>query len=611
MISGAVMVFAIALIVAFCADAIVNGGKIYDGVKVGEVDVSGMTVDQAASALESHYGARVSGTSVTLYASEEAKAAAKEGQGQSEHILEQRDVEEARASSVSWSTNAQSLQASFDARSFAEQAFAVGRDDGGLFGRLRARLFGVEVSPAVDFVEESLETLLEEVDVAIGDPRVDWGVVVENGFASTTEGHDGWMVDRESFGKELESAFLQTEGGYASLVVHADYAPLRIDQQSAQSTADAVNAAISNGATLAYGDEEWFVDPATLGNWTEFKVEGAQDEGYRLAPSIDRNLATSSIVSVFEPTFGESGLSVSFDKDDSGNVIAHMGSGGIMPDIGKALDDLQAVLYGSQAPSDHSAFTVQVSQREVPESMEVDEAISLGLVICISRYETQYSSNVKARNHNIHLASDLIDNSVVKADGGEWSFNGTAGNCNEEAGFQSAGSIVAGEYTDEIGGGICQVATTVFNAVYDAGFPILSRWNHSLYMASYPAGRDAAVSYPDLDLRWSNDSGSDVLLRMSYTSSSVTCELYGVDPGYSVETKTGQWEEGEKYSTEIEVDETLPSGSSYVKTAGTNGKKITIVRTVTDKNGTLLREDVFESDYDPINEVKVVGPDSA
>lgn len=571
-----------------------------------------MTVEQADEALESFYGARVAGTSVSLYASEEAKAAAEEnGQAQSEDLLEQQDVDDARASSVSWSTNAQSLQASFDSQAFAERAYEIGRSDGGVLARASAKLFGTSLEPTVDFVDESVETLLEEVDEAIGDPRVDWGVVVEDGVATTTEGHDGWMVDRESFEDELERAFLQTDGGYASLVVHADYAPLRIDEAGAQQAADEVNSSISQGVDITYQGETRFLDPATLGNWTTFELAGSAEEGFRLEPRVDRKEATSYAISVFEPTFGDGGLAVTFEKDEQGDVIARMGSGGIMPDLSTALDTLEEELYGDAGGQDGSLQPIEVAQREVPETLPFDEAVDLGLVTCISRYETQYSSNVKSRNHNIHLAADLIDGSIVKADGGEWSFNETAGDCNEEAGFQSAGSIVAGEYTDEIGGGICQVATTVFNAVYDAGFPVLSRWNHSLYMASYPAGRDAAVSYPDLDLRWGNDSESDVLLSMSYTDSSVTCELYGVDPGYTVQTETGQWEEGERYATKVEVDDSLPSGSSYVKTAGTNGKKITIVRTVTDKNGTLLREDVFDSDYDPIDEVKVVGPDSA
>ena len=165
-----------------------------------------------------------------------------------------------------------------------------------------------------------------------------------------------------------------------------------------------------------------------------------------------------------------------------------------------------------------------------------------------------------------------------------------------------------GEYDVAIGGGICQVATTVFNAVYDAGFPVLTRHNHSLYIASYPTGRDAAVSWPDLDFVWQNDSASDVLVRLSCVDGSVTATLYGVDPGYKVSTTTGDWGEGRKYETRTTIDDTLAPNASYVKTRGTDGRTITIIRTVKDESGEVLHEDPFSSVYDPVTEVVVEGP---
>lgn len=174
----------------------------------------------------------------------------------------------------------------------------------------------------------------------------------------------------------------------------------------------------------------------------------------------------------------------------------------------------------------------------------------------------------------------------------------------------AAGAIVNDEYVDEEGGGVCQVATTVFNAVYDSGLPITKRRNHSLYIGSYPAGRDAAVSWPDLDLVWENDTDSAVLMRVTCTDSTVTATLYGVDPGYRTSTQVGEWEEGEKHKTRTEVDDSLSSGERHVKTRGTDGRKITIVRVVKDREGAVVREDVFSSEYAPITEVIVAASDA-
>ena len=230
------------------------------------------------------------------------------------------------------------------------------------------------------------------------------------------------------------------------------------------------------------------------------------------------------------------------------------------------------------------------------------------MISSIASFTTEYTVEPTSRQHNIHLGADLLNNSIIEAGGGRWSFNDISGDYNEEAGFQGAGAILDGEFVDAIGGGICQVATTVFNAVYESGFPVITRHNHSLYIASYPVGRDAAVAYPDLNLVWENDSASDVLLAMTYTDTTVTATLYGVNPEYQVSTQVGEWQAGEKYKTKTTVDENLAPGTSYVKTVGSDGRKISIVRTVKDKNGTILHEDLFSSTYDPLNEVKVEGP---
>ena len=246
----------------------------------------------------------------------------------------------------------------------------------------------------------------------------------------------------------------------------------------------------------------------------------------------------------------------------------------------------------------------------MPQRLTFQEAVDKGVVGPIGTFTTTYTTGqgTENRNHNIELVSQILDNSICKS-GETWSYNGTTGDCNEEKGFLGAGAIIDGEYTDSVGGGICQVATTVFDAVYESGLPVVERHNHSLYIASYPAGRDAAVSYPELDLVWRNDTASDVLVKVSTQVGSVTATLYGVDPGYQVTTETGQWEAGKKYSTTTKVDDTLAPGTSYVKTRGTDGSTIEVTRTVKDVNGNIVRQDLFASVYDPINEVILKGPD--
>ena len=115
----------------------------------------------------------------------------------------------------------------------------------------------------------------------------------------------------------------------------------------------------------------------------------------------------------------------------------------------------------------------------------------------------------------------------VIAPGETFSFNGTTGARTADKGFREAPVIINGELQTGLGGGICQVSTTVFNAAYEAGLPIVSRTNHALYISHYPQGRDATVNYPDLDLKFRNDTGHWLLLRTWVGSSSLTVALYG------------------------------------------------------------------------------------
>ena len=87
--------------------------------------------------------------------------------------------------------------------------------------------------------------------------------------------------------------------------------------------------------------------------------------------------------------------------------------------------------------------------------------------------------------------------------------------------------IINGELETGLGGGVCQVSTTVFNAAYEAGLPITSRTNHALYISHYPLGRDATVDYPNIDLKFVNDTGNWLLLRTFVGSSSLVVNLYG------------------------------------------------------------------------------------
>ena len=131
-----------------------------------------------------------------------------------------------------------------------------------------------------------------------------------------------------------------------------------------------------------------------------------------------------------------------------------------------------------------------------------------------------------------------------------------------------------------------------------------------MYIASYPSGRDAAISWPDPDLVWHNDTNCDILLQTSWTDETITVTLLGVDPGYTVETVEGEFKDGEKHSVRTVENNDLEQGETQVKQGGVDGSSIDVIRTVRDANGNIVRKDTFTSVYDAQDEIIEVGPNT-
>nr|AYQ72383.1 delta-lactam-biosynthetic de-N-acetylase [Cohnella candidum] len=132
----------------------------------------------------------------------------------------------------------------------------------------------------------------------------------------------------------------------------------------------------------------------------------------------------------------------------------------------------------------------------------------------IGYYTTYYNAGNRGRSHNISLAARVIDSKVVFP-GESFSFNRTVGMRTTKAGYRRAPIIVQGELSEGIGGGICQVSSTLFNAVDRAGLTILERYSHSRRVPYVPSGRDATVSWGGPDFVFRNPYAQPVLIRAS------------------------------------------------------------------------------------------------
>ena len=230
----------------------------------------------------------------------------------------------------------------------------------------------------------------------------------------------------------------------------------------------------------------------------------------------------------------------------------------------------------------------------------------MGITGTVATYETFYGGDPN-RIHNVQLVAHLVDGKLI-APGQTFSFNGATGERSAEKGFLEAPVIINGELQTGLGGGVCQVSTTVFNAAFEAGLPIVERTNHALYISHYPLGRDATVNYPDVDLKFSNDTGHWLLLRTFVGSSSLTVGLYGTSPHRRVESIAAPLRVVSPPPVHKTVDATLKPGAVAVDDYGAPAQATSVERKVYAQGGKLLSDQTWYSSYRAEPKVIRVGP---
>jgi vancomycin resistance protein YoaR len=237
----------------------------------------------------------------------------------------------------------------------------------------------------------------------------------------------------------------------------------------------------------------------------------------------------------------------------------------------------------------------EVAVTEVKPDRTTEAAEAMGIKTALASFTTEFGGSENRRD-NVQLAAQIIHNTLV-APGEQFSFNDVVGRRTSERGFKTAPVIIeGGRLEDDLGGGICQVSTTLFNAAFFAGLDITERWNHSRYISSYPAGRDATVSWPAPNLRFRNDTPGWILVRASASRSSVTFVIYGTSQGRKVTYTTSEFYNIRLAKEKREQTGAIFVGETRVKDGGQDGKDIKVVRTVT-QNGEVIHKDVFVSTY--------------
>jgi vancomycin resistance protein YoaR len=402
-------------------------------------------------------------------------------------------------------------------------------------------------------------------------------------------GSAGRILDQAAASRVVVTALASLSRQPVALPVRID--PPTISTAQLEAASARIRVALSAPVRMRWQATSWTIAPWQLRSM--LALPGQQSKRLRIGgPGADRY-------------FGDLGRALNRPARNAGFAISPGDEVGIVPSRrGRTLEVQRTEANLLAAALSNEARTARVVVATTRPGRTTRAARALGIRGVVGSYETIYGGDAN-RIHNVQLVAQLLDGHLI-APGATFSFNQTTGARTAAKGFREAPVIINGEVQTGLGGGVCQVSTTVFNAAYEAGLKIASRTNHALYISHYPLGRDATVDYPDVDLRFVNDTNHWLLLRTFVGSYSLKVGLYGTPQHRRLVTQTRPLVETGPPPVEHQPDPNLARGKTSVVDSGEPSRS-TSVRRLVYQRGKLLYDDTWYSSYRSQPKIVLVG----
>ena len=221
----------------------------------------------------------------------------------------------------------------------------------------------------------------------------------------------------------------------------------------------------------------------------------------------------------------------------------------------------------------------------------------------LSSYTTSYASSNSNRSTNISLAASKINGKVLMP-GEEFSFNDTVGKRTVQAGFKTAAVYSNGQVTTDVGGGICQVSSTLYNAVLKSNLEITNRINHTFTVGYVPIGLDATVSWGAPDFKFKNNRSYPIKIVATTSNKKLTIQVFGLKEEVEYEVELVSYKTASvPYSTVYTTDSSLAKGKTKVVQSGSNGAK-SVAYKILKLNGKEVSRTLLSKDtYSPHNQI--------
>ncbi len=584
LVSG-IALFLVLILVWTLGYQLIYAGRIFPGVSIAGVDVSGLTPSDAAVKLSQTLSYPITGK--ILF----------------------RDGEKA------WVANPAQLGMVFDPSSSARTAYDLGRS-GGLFGALsgqiRAAGSGVKVAPVIVFDQRVAFQYLSQIATQINQSVTEGTLVLEGTNVVAEPGQVGRELKMDATLIYLGAQLQTFADGEVPLVVQ-EIQPQILDVSAQADTARQIlsqpltlvipNATQSDTGPYVYTQQiianMLGVQRVDGGVQVVLNQKGLRDMLVPIKNQVDRQPADAKFI---------------FNDDTHQLDVMEDSKVGRTMDIEasiKAIND--ALLRGEHTVP----LAVNEAQPKVPATATAQE---LGITQLVWSETSYFFGSSAERMQNIQAAAARF-HGVLVAPGETFSMGATMGDVSLDNGFAEALIIYGGRTIKGVGGGVCQVSTTLFRAVFNAGYPIVERTPHAYRVGYYEqspsgspdsrlAGLDATVYFPLVDFKFTNDTPYWILMETYMGSGSLTWKLYSTSDGRTVSwDTTGVTNVVPAPSPMYEENPELRKNEMKQVDWAANGADVTVTRTVM-RDGAVLFQDRFTTHYQPWQAICQYGPDS-
>ena len=564
-------------------------GRIFPGVSVAGVDLSGMSPSDAA--LKLNQALSFSTTGKILF----------------------RDGEKA------WVATPAELGMVFDPSSSAVTAYKLGRS-GGLFGALsgqiRAGGAGVSVPPVIVFDQRVAYHYLSQISTQVNQPLKEASLKLEGTNVVAEPGQVGRELKIDATLVYLAAQLQTFSDGEVPLVIQ-ELQPQVLDVSAQADTARQIlsqpltltvpNASGSDSGPYVYNPEvlATLIVPQRVQNGDQQSVQvilnprGVRDLLVPVKTQADRLPSDAKFI---------------FNDETLQLDVMEQSSVGRELDIDASIKAInEAVVRGEHTVS----LVINETQPRVAATATGQE---LGITQLIWSETSYFYGSSAERIQNIEAAARQY-HGVLVAPGETFSMGEHLGDVSLDNGFAEALIIYGGRTIKGVGGGVCQVSTTLFRAVFNAGFPIVERTPHAYRVSYYEqnasggidprlAGLDATVYFPLVDFKFTNDSPHWILMETYMGSGSLTWKFYSTSDGRTVTyDTTGPTNVVSAPSPLFEENPELNKNEMKQVDWAANGADVNVTRTVW-KNGAVYFQDTVTTHYEPWQAICQYGPDS-